>query len=69
MKFRIERTSYFDNQKPCEQAYQDGKDKYGYDIWVVDINTLEDLLSLKESVGEELIVGDGYIEIYDDYRE
>ena len=37
--------------------------------WEVEINTLEELLDLLKEAGYELIISDGYIEIYDDYRE
>lgn len=37
--------------------------------WFVDINTLEDLMALKEEVGHDLIVGIKEIVIYDDYVE
>lgn len=58
--------------------------KYGYitrdlgevDSWGIEINTLEELMELKERVGEELVFGSSWhnpefpmIEIYDDYRE
>ena len=48
-----------------------------FKTWVVDINTLEELLAFRDEVGEEIIIGetdafrhtDGFIEIYDDVRE
>ena len=48
-----------------------------YNTWVVDINTLEELLALMDEVKVEIIIGrsdkvtniDGYIEIYDSLRE
>ena len=48
-----------------------------YKTWVVDINTLEELLALMDEVRVEIIIGrsdkvtntDGYIEIYDALRE
>ena len=44
-------------------------DKQGYDIWYVEINTLEELMALQEEVGCELVVGDDEIVIYDGYLE
>ena len=48
-----------------------------YKTWVVDINTLEELLALMDEVRVEIVIGrsnkvtntDGYIEIYDGFRE
>ena len=47
-----------------------------YDSWGIEINTLEELMELKNRVGEELVIGRSWnnpempmIEIYDDYRE
>ena len=46
------------------------------ECWVVEINTLEDLLDLQQEVDDELIIDSKgpcdnlpYIEIYDGYRE
>ena len=79
MIFKVKRTSQwlFDiNRSPCDGAFI--KDNW----WVIELNTLEDLLSFQNKVGEEIIIGDTdtffgandmgvkyYIEIYDDYRE
>lgn len=45
-------------------------------VWGIEINSLEELMSLKEEVREDLILKTSYvdyetptIEIYDDYRE
>ena len=48
-----------------------------YNTWVVDINTLEELLALMDEVRVEIVIGrsnkvtntDWYIEIYDGFRE
>lgn len=48
-----------------------------YKTWVVDINTLDELLALMDEVRVEIVIGrsnkitniDGYIEIYDGFRE
>ena len=46
------------------------------DVWGVEINSLEELINFKNSVGENLIIETSWIdnktpciEIYDDYRE
>lgn len=39
------------------------------DIWIVDIETLEDLLALQKEINEEIILCENVIEIYDGYRE
>jgi hypothetical protein len=45
-------------------------------VWGLEVNSLEELMNLKDEVGEELILRVSYIdyktpmiEIYDDYRE
>jgi hypothetical protein len=68
MKFRISRASdgnpYFPRTGPkVEQAYQEGED------WYIDIKTLEDLMQLIDDCGEELIIGNSEIIIYDDRVE
>ena len=83
MKFIIRRTSISHNEDlPCEEAKLikatpmfkiDGKDKKEY--LFMEINSLKELLALKEKYGD-IIIGDSRckeipleIEIYDDYRE
>ena len=82
MKFRIKRTSNWGGEeKPCEKAYG-GKHLGGraddVRVWYIDINTLDELIALRDEVENELIVGTANekelndmpeIEIYDDYRE
>lgn len=70
MEFEITRTSdYLDKNKPCDKAYLAGEDEWG-NIYKIKIDTLEDLISLMEEVGEKLILKqDLSIEIYDDWRE
>ena len=80
MIFEIKRTSqwFFDkNRPPCDGAFS--KDN----CWVIELNTLEDLLNFQNEIGEEIVIGNlndsfgenkdtgikHYIEIYDDYRE
>lgn len=82
MKFRIKRTSNWDGEeKPCENAY--GGEHLGgraddVRVWYIDINTLDELIALRNEVENELIIdttwekelnGIPEIEIYDDYRE
>lgn len=74
MEFIISRTSHrtlWQNEvPPCEGAYQ----KHPSEItWYIIINSLEELLSLEERVGHDLVLG-WYgpvptIEIYDTWRE
>lgn len=77
MIFNIYRTNNFvfsEKRPPCDKAFIKEKD------WFVELNTLEDLLNLKEEIGEDVIISDypfrcnnigveHSIEIYDDYRE
>lgn len=69
MEFEITRTSdYLDKNKPCDKAYLAGKDEWG-NIYKIKIDTLEDLISLIDDVGQIIIKKDLSIEIYDDWRE
>lgn len=76
MIFRITKTSSYlhtDQPKPCKNAKKiveiDPVGHFKNVRWDVEINTLEELLDLLKEAGHELIISDGYIEIYDDYRE
>lgn len=63
MIFSIEKTSApYSKKKPCKKAK---KTKDGFQI---EINTLEELMELIKQEGQ-VIVSEGEIEIYDDYRE
>lgn len=74
MEFIISRTSHcmsWENEEPpCDGAYR----KHPFSTtWYIKINSLEELLSLEERVGYDLILG-WYgpvptIEIYDGWRE
>lgn len=81
MIFRINRTSDYlhkEPPKPCKNAV---KVTEGIRPWrfsnelqevvhyEIEINTLEELINLYKEVGEELIITDETIEIYDGYRE
>lgn len=57
---------------------ENGRIKRDFDaeIWVIEINSLEDLIAFGNKCGTPLVVGTSYlnasmpsIEIYDDYRE
>ena len=92
MIFNICRTKDFvfsENNPPCNKAFIKEFERPGwgnkYKIvqskgWFIELNTLEDLLNLKEEVGEPIIIDDDpwkdnnvgveySIEIYDNYRE
>ena len=80
MKFRIKRTSdWFSEERPCAGAKFISEDDDGRKLWTIEINTIEELLTLREQIGEDLILGwtsndepediMGAIEIYDSYRE
>jgi len=68
MIFEISKTSdWYGKQKPCKKAKMvnnDGENKK----WQININTLKELLKLREEVGK-LIINSDSIEIYDSYRE
>ncbi len=73
MKFRIERTSS-KLRRPCNKAYQE----LGSYQWYVDIETLADLIALRQEVKERLIIDSPFtaigetlweIEVYDSLRE
>ena len=78
MIFEVERTSQwvFDkNRPPCDSAFSKNN------CWLIELNTLEDLLNFQNEIGEEIIIKDNFpwknnnievkhsIEIYDNYRE
>lgn len=89
MIFKISRTSqwfYGEDKPPCDKAFIKeferymGANKIQDKDWFIELNTLEDLLNLKEEIGENIIISDYLfrynnidveysIEIYDDYRE
>lgn len=80
MKFRIKRTSdWFSEESPCAGAELISEDDDGQKLWAIEINTLEELMALRDKIGEDLILGWTYegepedrmreIEIYDSYRE
>ena len=71
MLIRIRKASS-DNSKPCKKAYIAEKNGYEY-IWMVKVETLEDLKEINKECGQPLVVdffGDNKeIVIYDDYIE
>ena len=82
MIFNIYRTSniiFSENKPPHNKAFIKEFEGHGKD-WFIELNTLEDLLNLKEEVGEPIIINDDFwkdnnigvkhsIEIYDTYKE
>lgn len=79
MKFIIDRTSSFyeeEIKKPCKNCVQEEityKSGIKEKLWVIEVNSLEELMKLLRDVDEKIIIyeceGNNYIEIYDDYRE
>lgn len=85
MKFAISRTSIGHmrrGEKPYEgctwetlAGHHEQDTPWVRGVWVLEIDTLEDLLALKQAAGYELVLTDEYasglpeIEIYDNYRE
>lgn len=71
MKYKILRVSDYcgRTKKPCSQAVYEGKDKWGSDMWTIEINSLADLDSLINEVGKIVIYPENEILIYDDYIE
>ena len=85
MKFSIVRTSDRGSVKVspyigCTRETLTGRHKvfdtpWAVDVWVMDINTLEELLTFRQAFPHDLVLGEEpysgmpEIEIYDDYRE
>lgn len=81
MLFKITKASYFTNEwafderfkeenKPCKNAFIKVYSNKNEREWVVEINTLEELLALRNEVNEELIFGlNDRITIYNDFIE
>ena len=71
MIYKIERTSSWGYQEeaPCSGAYRGENDENNYPQWFIDINTHEDIKAIIKETGKSVVVGEGYIEIYDAYRE
>ena len=80
MLFKIIKASYFMNEwafeerfkeenKPCKNAFRKVYENNRQE-WVVEINSLEDLLAIRNEVNEELVIGlNDTITVYDDYIE
>ena len=78
MKFKVVRTSSWEEKKPCrgakEEEYIDdnGKTQIG---WFINIDSLEELIRLKNKCGDLILTNSIHnnkidvIEIYDAYRE
>ncbi len=85
MKFDVSTSGYSYSDEEQVKLYKSMGFEFGepqergalpYKYWRIEtdsvemeINTLAELIELQSKVGCELIIGDGSIEIYDDYRE
>ena len=88
MKFIIEKSSVYNlGEKascPLEGAVKETVDdieyKYQKQVWTLDVRSLEALIDITKTLGEDIVIGrpqfidrDGTplyaLEIYDDYRE
>ena len=76
MKFKISRTSLWHREKPCEEAtLTNDVDRNKLPYWILEINSLDDLIKFIEKYKRIVIEDEAYnidlpeIEIYDDYRE
>ena len=81
MKFVVTRTSDWKCKKePCDGAVlceiKNTKTKTTEEVWMIEVNSLEDLLELQKEVDEDLVLQEWWhnpeyyeIEIYDTYRE
>ena len=80
MKFYVTRTSEpYNDFPPCEGAIKlEETNMWENPLWGIEINSLEELLALKDKVKYSIIIGKSFdgaqhsdysIEIYDGYRE
>ena len=71
MKFNVSTTSC--RVPPYEGAKCMGKDQWDNEKWIIEVNSLEELLAVSDKSDCSIIVQRGeeenYIEIYDGYRE
>ena len=67
IRFRVTRTSMYEDEQPCEEAFADGEG------WFLLIENLESLEKFIRKYGSVVIhmteKYDNFLEIYDDYRE
>ena len=71
MKFKVSRTSVWDDTPPCEECHAEYflEANESYDKqWFINFETLEELMAFVKKYGE-CVIRTGYIEIYDDWRE
>lgn len=62
MKYQIYKLSDLGQSKPCEGAYKEGF------VWLVELETLQDLQDLQSSVGFPIQMRcSNILTIYDDY--
>ena len=71
MKFEIWRASNWQNESesPCNKAYVDIEYNGSNEKYLIDINTLEELMELIEEIDEDVIVNKDRILIYDSWLE
>lgn len=70
MRYRISRCSDCSgDRQPCSNAIKEGIDEYGWNMWWINIDSLDDLYNLIEECGTVIVTDYGEIEIYDSYRE
>ena len=76
MKFIVTRTSMWSEKSPCEEAKRDSivEGDKTYDVWSIEINTIEELIDFADKHGDIIIEDSFYreykeIEIYDTWRE
>ena len=66
IKFRVTRTSMYEDEQPCEEAFEDDE------RWFLLIENLEALENFIRKYGDVVISmteKTNFLEIYDDYRE
>lgn len=72
MLFKITKASspgFHEDNKPCKNAFAHTYET-GEKVWVIEINTVEELTALRDEVNEELVIGlNNWITVYDDFIE
>lgn len=74
VEFEISRTSEWPGygEPPYEGAYpKQVTNRRGVLVerWFIEISSLEELIGLAKNTGHEIVLSEGSLEIYDDYRE
>lgn len=72
MLFKITKASkpgFHEDIKPCKSAFIHTYET-GEKVWMVELNTLADLMALRDEISEELVIGlNDWITVYDDFIE